>query len=246
MLSNGANGSADIHMAAQGCSPEPTFSQQINATQYVQNTTQAVARYADPSEAMAAGYVAVSPTDYPVVYYVNPAIVAANAAAKRTLDPDPIDGLVYAQTPAGTEVLAAAMYILPTTVASPPCLTVPWCSGISAPMCAGRLTPRRSTSRAQSPSPRVACPCPSGSSVQSTPYCHHGVAGCPSTADHLPCPHPIFKSWRARNNASRVHCEVDINGKLPEAGALNAETSQETRSTSIQGRARSCPRRARP
>ena len=86
----------------------------------MQNTTQAVARYANPSEAMAAGYVAVSPTDYPVVYYVNPTIVAANAAAKKTLDPNSIDGLVYAQTPAGTEVLAAAMYILPSTLTSPP------------------------------------------------------------------------------------------------------------------------------
>ena len=120
LLAQGANGPTDIHMATEGCASEPTFSQQINATQYVQNTTQAAARYADTAEAMAAGYVAVSPTDYPVVYYVNPAIVAANAAAKRTLDPNSIDGLVYAQTPAGTDVLAAAMYILPTTVASAP------------------------------------------------------------------------------------------------------------------------------
>ncbi len=120
LLAQGANGPTDIHMAATGCASEPTFSQQINATQYVQKTTQAVARYADPSEAMAAGYVAVSPTDYPVVYYVNPTIVAANAAAKKTLDPQSIDGLVYAQTPAGNEVLAAAMYILPITLSTPP------------------------------------------------------------------------------------------------------------------------------
>jgi hypothetical protein len=86
----------------------------------VQDTTEAAARYANPSEAVAAGYVAVSPTNYPVVYYVNPTIVAANAAAKRTLDPNSIDGLVYAQTPTGTEVLAAAMYILPSTLTSPP------------------------------------------------------------------------------------------------------------------------------
>ena len=120
LLAQGANGPTDIHMAAEGCASEPTFSQQINATQYVQNTTQAAARYADPSGATAAGYVAVSPTDYPVVYYVNPAIVAANAAAQRTLDPNSIDGLVYVQTPDGTDVLAAAMYILPGTLTSPP------------------------------------------------------------------------------------------------------------------------------
>jgi hypothetical protein len=120
LLAQGANGLTDVHMAAEGCASEPTFSQQINATQYVQNTTQAAARYTNPSEAMAAGYVAVSPTDYPVVYYVNPTIVAANAAAKRALDPNSIDGLVYAQTPAGTEVLAAAMYVLPSTLTTPP------------------------------------------------------------------------------------------------------------------------------
>jgi hypothetical protein len=120
LLAQGANGPTDIHMAAEGCASEPTFSQQVNATQYVQKTTQAVARYATPSEATAAGYVAVSPSDYPVVYYVNPAIVAANAAAKRILDPNSVDGLVYAQTPAGADVLAAAMYILPTTVARVP------------------------------------------------------------------------------------------------------------------------------
>jgi hypothetical protein len=120
LLAQGANGPTDIHMAAEGCASEPTFSQQINATQYVQNTTRAAARFADPSEAMAAGYVPVSPSDYPVVYYVNPAIVAANAAAKSALDPNSIDGLVYAQTPAGTDLLAAAMYILPSTLTSPP------------------------------------------------------------------------------------------------------------------------------
>ena len=120
LLAQGANGPTDIHMAATGCASEPTFSQQINATQYVQNTTEAAARYANPSEAVAAGYVPVSPTNYPVVYYVNPTIVAANAAAKRTLDPNSIDGLVYAQTPAGFEELAAAMYILPTTLTTPP------------------------------------------------------------------------------------------------------------------------------
>jgi hypothetical protein len=120
LLAQGVNGPTDIHMAADGCTSEPTFSQQINATQYVQNTTEAVARYANPSEAMAAGYVAVSPTDYPVVYYVNPTIVAANEAAKKSLDPNSIDGLVYAQTPAGSDVLAAAMYILPSTLTSPP------------------------------------------------------------------------------------------------------------------------------
>ena len=120
LLADGKNGPDEIHMAATGCAPEPTFSQQINASQYVQATSQAVAQYADPAAAVAAGYMAVSPTDYPVVYYVNPAIEAANAAAKRTLSPAHVDGLVYAQIPSGQQVLAAAMYVLPATVAKAP------------------------------------------------------------------------------------------------------------------------------
>jgi hypothetical protein len=120
LLAQGANGPTDIHMAANGCASEPTFSQQINATQYVQNTTEAAARYPTPSAAVAAGYLLASPAGYPVTYYVNPTIVAANTAAKRTLDPNAIDGLVYAQTPAGAEVLAAAMYLLPSSLATAP------------------------------------------------------------------------------------------------------------------------------
>jgi hypothetical protein len=57
---------------------------------------------------------------YPVVYYVNPTIEAANAAAKRTLSPAHVDGLVYAQTPSGQAVLAAAMYVLPATLSKAP------------------------------------------------------------------------------------------------------------------------------
>jgi hypothetical protein len=120
LLSQGKNGPDEIHMAATGCAAEPTFSEEINSTQYLQATSQAVAIYRDPSAAVAAGYVAVSPVDYPVVYYVNPTIEAANAAAKRTLSPSHVDGLVYARTPSGQEVLAAAMYVLPSTVLKPP------------------------------------------------------------------------------------------------------------------------------
>ena len=120
LLADGKNGPDQIHMAATGCAKEPTFSQEINASQYVQSTSQAVARYEDPAAALAAGYVPVSPVTYPVVYYVNPTIEAANAAAKRTLNPEYVDGLVYAQTPSGQEVLAAAMYVLPATVSKAP------------------------------------------------------------------------------------------------------------------------------
>jgi hypothetical protein len=120
LLADGENGPDQIHMAETGCATEPTFSQEINSVQYVQSTSEAVARYADLATATAAGYVAVSPVNYPVVYYVNPSIEAANAAAKRTLSPAHVDGLVYAQTPSGEEVLAAAMYVLPATVTKAP------------------------------------------------------------------------------------------------------------------------------
>jgi hypothetical protein len=120
LLADGENGSGQIHMAATGCASEPTFSQEINSVQYIQSTTEAVARYVDLSSATAAGYVAASPVNYPVVYYVNPSIEAANAAAKRTLSPANVDGLVYARTPSGQEVLAAAMYVLPPTISKPP------------------------------------------------------------------------------------------------------------------------------
>ena len=145
LLAEGANGPTDIHMAATGCASEPTFSQQINATQYVQNTTEAAARYANPSEAVSAGYVPVSPTNYPVVYYVNPTIVAANAAAKRTLDPNSIDGLVYAQTPAGSKRYPPRCTSCRPHWRHRRCLMAPSSSGISAPMCAARQVSDRYT-----------------------------------------------------------------------------------------------------
>jgi hypothetical protein len=120
LLNEGNNAAPDIHMAVSGCAARLTSSEDIGAQQYVQQTSAAVAQYASPFQAVAAGYVAASPTDYPVVYYVNPQIVAANAAARRTLSPQHVDGLMYAATPSGQEVLVAAFYILPSTVTSVP------------------------------------------------------------------------------------------------------------------------------
>ena len=87
LLTDGNNGPIDIHMAQSGCAPALTAAQDIGAAQYVQATSAAVTPYATPAAAVAAGYVPASPTNYPIVNYVNPTIVAANAAAKRTLDP---------------------------------------------------------------------------------------------------------------------------------------------------------------
>jgi hypothetical protein len=166
LLADGGNGPDQVHMARSGCAPEPTFSDQINAEQYIQSTSQAVARYANPTTAVAAGYQPVSPTTYPVVYYVNPQIVAANAAAKRTLNPSYVDGLVYATTPTGQQVLAAAFYLLPSTVSSPPMpygSLVQWHQRTDVCAASGSAA---SGQLAISGSP----PCASGSLVSPTPY----------------------------------------------------------------------------
>ena len=166
LLADGNNAPVDIHMAESGCAARLTAAEDIGAQQYVQASSEAVSQFATPAEAVAAGYVPASPTDYPVVYYVNPAIVAANAAARRTLDPQHVDGLVYAATPSGTEVLAAAMYILPATVTSVPMpygALVQWHRRTE--VCGtGTTTPTMPLDITGYP------PCPSGSVTQPTPY----------------------------------------------------------------------------
>jgi hypothetical protein len=166
LLADGNNGPADIHMAESGCAPSLTAAQDIGAEQYVQATSAAVSPYATPAAALAAGYVPASPTDYPVVMYVNPTIVAANAAAGRTLDPHRVDGLVYATLPSGADVLAAAFYILPA-------------SETSAPMPYGALVQwhrRTEVCGPATPTPTMPLditgypPCASGSVLQPTPY----------------------------------------------------------------------------
>ena len=166
LLQDGNNGPNDIHMAESGCAPSLTAADQIGAVQYVQATSAAVSGYATPAAAMAAGYEPASPTDYPVVVYVNPTIVAANAAAQRTLDPQHVDGLVYATTPSGGDVLAAAMYILPA-------------SETKVPMPYGALVQwhrRTQVCGPSTPSPTMPFdvtgfpPCASGTVQQPTPY----------------------------------------------------------------------------
>jgi hypothetical protein len=166
LLADGGNGPGHIHMAANGCAVEPTFSQEINAVQYVQATSAAVARFTNPSEAVAAGYVAVSPTTYPVLYYVNPTIAAANTAAKRTLNPQAVDGVVYARTPSGTEVLAAAIYLLPTSIGRAPMpygALVQWHqrTAVCGPLAPSETTPLEITG---------APPCTAGTLQRPTPY----------------------------------------------------------------------------
>jgi hypothetical protein len=179
LLAEGNNGPSDIHMAESGCAARLTSSEDIGAEQYVQATSQAVSRYANPFEAVAAGYVPASPTDYPVVYYVNPTVMAANAASGRSLDPRHVDGLVYAQTPGGQEVLAAAMYILPTTATHIPMpygALVQWHRRLA--VCGADATAAASAATASAAAPAAGVtlavsgypPCAAGSSLQPTPY----------------------------------------------------------------------------
>jgi len=110
----------------------------------------------------------VSPTDYSVVYYLNPTIAASNTAVGRTLDPTSIDGLVYATTPSGDQVLAAATYVYPSSVATPP---TPYGSLVQwhqrTEVCGPGTTAIKSSSTlAITGFPR----CPAGSVVQPTPY----------------------------------------------------------------------------
>jgi hypothetical protein len=168
LLVDGGNSAQQIHMARSGCSKEPSFSDQIKAAQYIQATSKAVASLDTPSAAVAAGYEPVSPTDYPVVYYVNPTIAAENAAAGRTLDPTSIDGLVYATTPSGDQVLAAAMYVYPSSVRTPPMpygSLVQWHQRREVCGSAGAAA-KSSSTLAITGYP----PCPAGSLVQPTPY----------------------------------------------------------------------------
>ncbi len=166
LLTDGLNGPTDIHMAASGCAAEPTFSQEINAFGYVQATSQAVAPYATVASAVAAGYEPVSPLTYPVTYYVNPQIVAANEAASRTVEPQAVDGLVYAQVPSGQQVLAAAFYLLPSSVSTAPMpygALVQWHQRTDV---CGPATPT-------GPSPLQitgATPCATGTVQRTTPY----------------------------------------------------------------------------
>ncbi|HUC03777.1 MAG TPA: hypothetical protein VL961_00165 [Acidimicrobiales bacterium] len=170
LLREGGDGPTAVRMAATGCAHAPTASQEINAVQYVQATSQSVARYGDPLAALAAGYVSASPTDYPVTYYVNPAIEAANARAARTLAPGAVDGLVYARTPAGTEVLAAAMYVLPSSLHRVPMPYGPLVQWHERTDVCGTPDPSPAATAAAEFGFSGLTPCAPGTTPEATPY----------------------------------------------------------------------------
>jgi hypothetical protein len=108
LLTVGATTDAGHKMQTPDCSAAPTSQQILGATQYVQATSAAVAKYKDLSAAIAAGYFPITSTSYPVVHYLNPAYMNT----KDLMNPNTVDSLVYATTPYGP-VLVAAMYLLP-------------------------------------------------------------------------------------------------------------------------------------
>jgi hypothetical protein len=101
-------------MQTPDCSTAPTAAQVLGAVQYVQATSEAVAKYKDLSAATAAGYRPITSGAYPIVHYINTSYMNN----PDILDPNHVDSLVYAMTPTGP-VLVAAMYLLPTDANGP-------------------------------------------------------------------------------------------------------------------------------
>ena len=95
-------------MQTPNCTTKPTSQQVLGATQYVQAVSAAVSKYKDLSAAIAAGYVPITSTNYPVVHYLN----FRYMNPQDILDPNKVDSLVYATTPYGP-VLVAAMFLMP-------------------------------------------------------------------------------------------------------------------------------------
>jgi hypothetical protein len=95
-------------MQTPNCTKAPTSAQVLGAVQYVQATSEAVAKYKDLSVAEAAGYVPITNTSYPVVHYLNYGYMNS----QDLMHPNTVDSLVYATTPYGP-VLVAAMYLMP-------------------------------------------------------------------------------------------------------------------------------------
>ena len=96
-------------MQTPNCTTTPTAKQVLGATEYVQATSTAVAKYTHLSAALAAGYVPITDTRYPVVHYLN----FRYMNRQDILNPETVDSLVYATTPYGP-VLVAAMYLMPS------------------------------------------------------------------------------------------------------------------------------------
>jgi hypothetical protein len=97
-----------MQMVTPNCTTQPTAAQQKAAVSLVNRTVTAIAPFRSLAVAQAAGYIPITPSEAPVVHYLNPAYLAS----PQTLNPGAIESLVYANTSHGA-VLVAAMYVMP-------------------------------------------------------------------------------------------------------------------------------------
>jgi hypothetical protein len=122
-LSMGAMGPG-MQMVTPNCTTSPTSAQQSAAVTLVDQTVAATSRYQSLANALADGYVPVTPTGLPEVHYAKPSYINDG----NILDSNAIESLVYANTPHGA-ILVAAMYLMASNQvgATPPmpggCLT---------------------------------------------------------------------------------------------------------------------------
>jgi hypothetical protein len=101
-----AHGHDAGHVHATGAC-QPTSAESGAATRLVADTRQGAARFADPQDALAAGYLPHVNAIESVKHHFNPAYVTDG----RVLDPARPEGLLYAYTTRGV-VLVAAVYLM--------------------------------------------------------------------------------------------------------------------------------------
>ena len=140
LLANGANGPPTSTWRPKiGCArsrPSPNRSMPPSTSR---TTSQAVAQYCQPLGGAGGGIRRVSPTGLSRRVLRQPDHRGRQPAAKKTLEPNLRRRAGLRPDPGGDQVLAAAMYIASQHTDNVcPCPTARWCSGISAPMFAGR------------------------------------------------------------------------------------------------------------
>jgi hypothetical protein len=93
-----------------GCDTRPTAAQRKAAVRLVDASWKGAGKFRSLAAAKAAGYRPITPTELPVVHYLNVSAYLTTARSGKVLDLTEPQSLVYANTPKGA-VLVAAMYI---------------------------------------------------------------------------------------------------------------------------------------
>jgi hypothetical protein len=113
-MSGGHAPATDGGMREQGSTAPPTAAQIAAADRLIQQTTQAIARYADVNAAIAAGYQPLTAVDTGnETHYFN------HAYDTDLLDPQHPQALVYATVPGHAPVLLGAMFTAPKGTTGP-------------------------------------------------------------------------------------------------------------------------------